>query len=132
TIREISAQADPDSRTYAVRATIPEPPPSLRLGMTASVAIKVEDAAAAVIVPLTAVTDAGGGTAVFVVEPGSRIVRRKPVTIAATAAEGVRLASGVVPGEIVVTAGVQFLRDGMKVRLPADLEQRAANNRPAE
>ncbi len=132
TIREISAQADPDSRTYAVRATVPQPPPSLRLGMTASVAIKVEDAAAAVIVPLTAVTDAGGGTAVFVVESGSRIVRRKPVTVAATAAEGVRLASGVVPGDIVVTAGVQFLREGMKVRLPADLEQSAANSRSAD
>jgi hypothetical protein len=32
----------------------------------------------------------------------------------------------------VVTAGVQFLRDGMKVRLPADVEQRAANSRSAD
>jgi hypothetical protein len=29
------------------------------------------------------------------------------------------------PGEIVVTAGVQFLRDGLRVRLPPDAEQRA-------
>jgi membrane fusion protein, multidrug efflux system len=131
-IREISAQADPDSRTYAVRATVQEPPESMRLGMTASVSIKVEDTSASVVVPLTAVTDSGGSTVVFIVEPASRTVRKKPVTLAATAPEGVRVASGLEPGEIVVTAGVQFLRDGMKVRLPADVEQRAANSRSAD
>ena len=59
-------------------------------------------------------------------------MRKKPVTLAATAPYGVRIASGLEPGEIVVTAGVQFLRDGMKVRLPADVEQRAANSRSAD
>lgn len=131
-IREISAQAEQETRTYAIRATVHAPPPEMRLGMTATVSIKVEDARASVVVPLTAVTEAGGETAVFVVEPGSRIVRRKPVTLAATAPEGVRVAGGLQPGEIVVTAGVQFLSDGMKVRLPADLEQRAANGKAGD
>jgi RND family efflux transporter MFP subunit len=125
-IREISAQADPETRTYAVRAAVHAPPPEMRLGMTATVSIRVEDARAGVVVPLTAVAEAGGEAAVFVVEPGTRIVRRKPVALAAAAPEGVRIAGGVQPGDIVVTAGVQFLRDGMKVRLPADLEQNAA------
>jgi multidrug efflux system membrane fusion protein len=124
-IREISAQAESDSRTYAVRATVHEPPAAMRLGMTATVSIKVEDAAASVVVPLTAVT------VVFVVEPASRTVRKQPVTLAATAPEGVGIAGGLEPGDIIVTAGVQFLRDGMKVRLPADVEQRAANSKSA-
>src|SRR6185503_8335887 len=131
-IREISAQADSESRTYAVRATVHEPPASLRLGMTATVAIQVEDATASVVVPLTAVTEIAGSTVVFVVEPASRVVRQKAVTLAATAPEGVRIAGGLEPGAIVVTAGVQFLRDGMKVRLPADLEQRAANSKSGD
>jgi multidrug efflux system membrane fusion protein len=131
-IREISAQAESDSRTYAVRATVHEPPAAMRLGMTATVSIKVEDAAASVVVPLTAVTEIGGSTVVFVVEPASRTVRKKPVTLAATAPEGVGIAGGLEPGDIVVTAGVQFLRDGMKVRLPADVEQRAANSKSAD
>ena len=131
-IREISAQADSESRTYAVRATVDEPPANMRLGMTATVSIRVEDAAASVVVPLAAVTESGGSTVVFTVEPASRTVRRKPVTLVATAPEGVRVASGLEPGEIVVTAGVQFLRDGMKVRLPADLEQRAANGKAGD
>jgi membrane fusion protein, multidrug efflux system len=127
-IREISAQAEPETRTYAVRATVHAPPPEMRLGMTATFSIRVPETAASVVVPLTAVTDAGGETAVFVVEPGSGIVRRKPVALAGTAPDGVRIADGLRPGEIVVTAGVQFLREGMKVRLPADLEQRAAQS----
>jgi membrane fusion protein, multidrug efflux system len=131
-IREISAQADSESRTYAVRARVHEPPAGMRLGMTATVSIQVEDATASVVVPLTAVTEIGGSTVVFVVEPASRTVRKKAVTLAATAPEGVRIASGLEPGEIVVTAGVQFLRDGMKVRLSADVEQRAANGKTAD
>jgi multidrug efflux system membrane fusion protein len=129
-IREISAQADPASRTYAVRATVHEPPPELRLGMTATVTIKVEDSAASLVVPLTAVTDAEGATIVFVVERGTRIVRRRPVILAEAAAEGVRVARGLESGDIVVTAGVQFLRDGMKVRLPPDVEQSASAAKP--
>ncbi len=31
--------------------------------------------------------------------------------------EGVRVTAGLKPGDILVTAGVQFLEDGMKVRL---------------
>jgi RND family efflux transporter MFP subunit len=131
-IREISGQADAETRTYAVRATVLAPPREMRLGMTATISIKVEDARASVVVPLAAVTEAGGETAVFVVEPGTRIVRRKPVVLAAAAPDGIRIAGGVQPGEIVVTAGVQFLRDGMKVRLPADLEQSAAAVKSAD
>jgi RND family efflux transporter MFP subunit len=131
-IREISAQADSDSRTYAVRATVHAPPASVRLGMTATVSIRIPDVSASLVVPITAVTDSGGDTVVFTVEPASRVVRRKTVTVAATAPEGVRIASGLEPGDIVVTAGVQFLRDGMKVRLPADVEQRAANSKSAD
>lgn len=124
-IREISAQADPASRTYAVRATVHEPPPAMRLGMTASVAIKVLGPAESVVVPLTAMTEIDGSAVVFVVEPASRAVRKTPVTIGGTAADGLRIADGLQAGDIVVTAGVQFLRDGMRVRLPANLEQRA-------
>jgi len=32
--------------------------------------------------------------------------------------EGVRVKAGLRPGDILVTAGVQFLQDGMKVRVP--------------
>jgi RND family efflux transporter MFP subunit len=130
-IREISAQADPSSRTYAVRATVHDPPPGMRLGMTASASIKLQDEPAYVVVPVTAVTDLYDSTVVFIVEPGNSIVRKRAVSVAGPAPEGVKIASGLAPGEIVVTAGVQFLRDGLKVRLPTDVEQRAFNAKAA-
>ena len=42
-IREIAGQADPASRTYAVRIAVERPPQAMRLGMTATVALTVEE-----------------------------------------------------------------------------------------
>jgi RND family efflux transporter MFP subunit len=119
-IREIAGQADAASRTYAVRVAAANPPPGMRLGMTATVAIRIDEGTAALLVPLTALTEADGAPVVFVVDADRKTVRRTPVTIAGTAAEGVRIAGGLSAGELVVTAGVQFLRDGMRVRLPGE------------
>ena len=117
-IREIAGQADPASRTYAVRITVSGPPPIMRLGMTASVTLRIDDESAAMVVPLTALTESEGSSAVFVVDPARKAVRKIEVTVAGLADDGVRIAKGLHPGDLVVVAGVQFLRDGMRVRLP--------------
>jgi multidrug efflux pump subunit AcrA (membrane-fusion protein) len=72
------------------------------------------------LVPLTALTRSDGRPAVYVVDTEKRTVRCTPVTVAGTADEGVRVSGGLKPGDMVVTAGVQFLRDGMRVRLPGE------------
>jgi len=117
-IREIAGQADPASRTYAVRITVSGPAPIMRLGMTASVTLRIDDESAAMVVPLTALTESEGSSAVFVVDPARKAVRKIEVTVAGLADDGVRIAKGLHPGDLVVVAGVQFLRDGMRVRLP--------------
>jgi RND family efflux transporter MFP subunit len=119
-IREIAGQADAASRTYAVRVSVSHPPQAMRLGMTATVAIRIDGQVAAMLVPLTALTEADGTPVVFVVDAEGKTVRRTPVTVAGTADEGVRVADGLKAGDTVVTAGVQFLRDGMRVKLPGD------------
>jgi RND family efflux transporter MFP subunit len=119
-IREIAGQADAASRTYAVRVAVANPPPGMRLGMTATVTLRIDGEGPALLVPLTALTEAEGAPAVFVVDVEKKTVRRTPVTVAGTAEEGVRVSGGLSPGDMVVTAGVQFLRDGMRVRLPGD------------
>ncbi len=98
----------------------------MRLGMTASVAMRVGDQAAPVVVPLTAVTESDGRPVVFVADPTTKAVRKTPVVVGAVVEDGVRIAEGLHAGELVVTAGVQFLRDGMRVRLPD--ERRSARN----
>jgi membrane fusion protein, multidrug efflux system len=119
-IREIAGQADAASRTYAVRVAIASPPQAMRLGMTATVAIRIDGEGAAMVVPLTALTEAEGTPAVFVVDTEKKTVRRTPVVVAGTADEGVRVAGGLKAGDTVVTGGVQFLRDGMRVKLPGE------------
>ena len=127
-VREIAGQADPASRTYPVRIAVAAPPEAMRLGMTATVALRLEHETAPMLVPLTALTESSNNAAVFVVDPSHKVVRRTIVALAGPSEDGVRIASGLNAGDMVVTAGVQFLRDGMRVRL---LEQRsrAAGNR---
>jgi RND family efflux transporter MFP subunit len=119
-IREIAAQADPVSRTYAVRIALTVPPGTVRLGMTASVAISVDRQAPAMVVPLSALAEAEAGPTVFVLDRDSSVVRMRPVAVGAITENGVRITDGVNAGDMVVTAGVQFLRDGMRVRLPGE------------
>jgi len=119
-IREIAGQADPASRTYAVRIAIATPPQTMRLGMTASVVLAIDETATRMVVPLSALTESDRDTVAFVVDRTSKLVRKTAVTIAGIAEDGARIAGGLQVGDMVVTAGVQFLRDGMRVRLPGE------------
>jgi RND family efflux transporter MFP subunit len=119
-IREIAGQADAASRTYAVRIAVGASPQAMRLGMTATVALRIEDEAAAMVVPLAALTESNGSPVVFVVDRVDKAVRLTPVAVGGIANEGVRIVSGLQAGDMVVIAGVQFLRDGMRVRLPGE------------
>lgn len=119
-IREIAGQAEAASRTYAVRIAIGAPPPTMRLGMTATVTISVDDENASMVVPIAAVTESEGTPVVFVVDPENKRVRKTPVTLGGTTEDGIRINGGLQAGEMVVSAGVQFLHDGMQVRLPIE------------
>jgi membrane fusion protein, multidrug efflux system len=122
-IREIAGQADPASRTYAVRIAVSGSPNFMRLGMTASVLLRIDDEAAGVVVPLTALTESDGAPVVFVVDPANEMVRKTPVSVGGIAEDGVEIPNGLRAGDVVVTAGAQFLRDGMRVRLPDQRQQ---------
>jgi membrane fusion protein, multidrug efflux system len=120
-IREIAGTADIASRTYAVRVTITRPVPEMRLGMTTSIAFKVPQETSAVIAPLTALTEQNGKTIAFVAARDSQTVIRREVEVEGVTSEGAMVKSGLLPGEILVTGGVQFLQDGMRVRLPKEV-----------
>ena len=125
-IREIAGQADPASRTYAVRIAVERPPQAMRLGMTATVALTVEENAAPMVVPLTALTESDGGTVVFVVDAMNNVARKTMVDVGGVDEHGVQIAGGLQVGDMVVSAGVQFLRDGMRIRLPGERAQAGA------
>lgn len=120
-IREIASAAEAASRTYGVRITIATPVPEMRIGMTASVSFKLVEKAADPIVPLAALTEYGGKTVAYVVDKESQTVAQREVVTDGVSEAGVRVKAGLRPGEIVVTGGVQFLQDGMKVRLAKEI-----------
>jgi len=116
-VREIAGSADPASRTYAIRVTL-APDPRTRLGMTASVEAQFPVAEDAVVVPLSALAEEGGRSRVWIVD-ATATAQPRDVTLGPVVPDGVRVVSGLKPGDVVVTAGVQFLVPGKKVRLAA-------------
>jgi len=117
-IREIAGAADTASRTYAVRVTIAKPVPQMRIGMTAAVAFRIPQDSPAVIVPITALASERGKTIAFVADKDTQTVARRDVETGRVTDEGVLVKAGLKPGEILITGGVQFLQNGMTVRLP--------------
>lgn len=118
TVREVAGSADPASRTYAVRLSIPDDPAVL-LGMTASVDVNVGSTDASVTVPVASLAEKDGKPVVWLVDRTSSTVSSKPVTVSGFAEEGARI-DGLSQGDLVVSAGTQFMSDGLKVKLPKD------------
>ncbi len=126
TVREVGVLANPLTRTYAVKAAVPNPDGALRVGMVAEVFLRQESARLAVVVPPEAVrVDESGKSCVYVVGP-DRKLRRRVVEVAGFLGEGTALAEGVAAGERVVTSGSPMLANGMVVRLADDTAADAA------
>jgi RND family efflux transporter MFP subunit len=115
-VREISPVADPATRTYQVKVTLKSPPAEMRFGSSVVGRLKATTAPV-VVLPGSALFDKGGKPAVWIVQPATGAVVLKPVIVARYETDRVVLSEGVEKGDIVVTAGVNRLREGQKVRL---------------
>lgn len=116
-VREVAAAADPATRSYRVRVSVPEAPASLRLGMTATVSIAIPQAGRAdpPVVPLPALVSVAGSQSVWVLDPKSTTVSRRIVEIGGISRDGVQVTAGLTPGDLVVVAGANLLRPGQRV-----------------
>jgi RND family efflux transporter MFP subunit len=115
-VREVSPRADPVTGTFAVRVRLIDPPETMRLGSTVTGRIQL-DAVAGISIPAAALVRADGKTAVWVFDAKNGTVSLRNIAVRASDATTVQVASGLNPGDVVVTAGVQALRPGQKVRL---------------
>ena len=116
TIREVAPRADPVTGTFRVRVRLANPPPAMRLGTTVTGRMAL-GGAPAIEVPPSAVTRSDRQASVWVVDPATETVAQRPIEIRSSDPNRVEVAAGLKPGDIVVTAGVQALRAGQKVRL---------------
>lgn len=113
-VREITPVPDPTSRAYTVKLTLPDPPAKLQLGMTAT-AVFADDKANVIVIPLTALLKNDKGSAVYVVK--NETASLVPVTTGNMLENSVEITSGLHQGDRIITAGIDKLADGEKVRL---------------
>lgn len=121
-VREVAPVADPTTRTFRVKVSLENPPQAMRFGASVLGRLK-ESTAPVVVLPGSALYDQGGKPAVWVFETASESVKLKPVVVARYETDRVVLSEGLAKGDIVVTAGVNRLREGQKVRLLAGAAQ---------
>ncbi|MFO1115946.1 MAG: efflux RND transporter periplasmic adaptor subunit [Beijerinckiaceae bacterium] len=115
-VRQVDPQADPVTRTFKVRVAVNDPPAAMRLGATVTGRMEI-DRGHGLSIPASALTADGKNPAVWIVDPASFTVALKPIEVQRFDPGTVVVSSGLDGGEIVVTAGVQALHPGQKVRL---------------
>jgi RND family efflux transporter MFP subunit len=114
-VRYVSPQADPATRTYTVRISLPDAPPQMRLGANVVGTVTL-DQGQIVTIPGSALFQKDGKPAVWLVEK-DRTVQLKPITVQRYQNDSVVVGDGLAQGDVVVTAGVQKLLPGQKVAL---------------
>jgi len=122
-IREIGASADPASRTYRVKAKLLDGQEQARLGMTATVWLD-SDKAERIAVPLVAVFTPQAQTKqqqVWLIDEATSTVKAVPVRLGAALPGELISIAGLRPGQLIVSAGVQRLKEGQTVRLSESL-----------
>jgi len=124
-VREVAGSADAQSRTFAVRVSLPNDPRVL-LGMTATIEAQADNTQPYVSIPLSALAQRNGQQIVWLVDRSAGIVHSRAVKVADFADDGVRVADGLRAGDVVVAAGTQFMTENMKVKLSAASAQQAA------
>lgn len=117
TIREISAAADPVTRTFLVKADIGNGATSgIRLGQTASVLVELPQTPGVTKLPLSALREEQGRSSVWLVDSKLMTVSSQAVKLGGADGNEAVITSGLTPGQIVVTAGVHVLSPGQKVK----------------
>ena len=115
-VREVAPQADPVTRTFEVKVGLTDPPAAMRLGSTVVGRMQL-DATPVIEIPASALTEFDRRPAVWVVDPKALTVSLRNVDILRQGPATVAIAEGLDTGDIVVTAGVQALFPGQKIRL---------------
>ncbi len=118
-VREVAASADPATRTYQVKLSLPEGA-AVPLGATAYVRLPaLSGAVTAIKLPTSALVRSTEGdrtgSAVWVFDKASGTVQPRAVVVAGAEGNQIVIGQGLQPGEEVVAAGVHVLSPGQKV-----------------
>jgi RND family efflux transporter MFP subunit len=119
-LREVAPSADPATRTYLAKFSLPDAGDSVSLGMTATLTLADRVTERVAKLPLSALYSQGGDPSLYVVDASGDIAL-KPVAVKSYETNCVVISGGVDEGARVVTLGVQKLDPAQKVRVVSSL-----------
>ena len=126
TIGTVDTRIDTTSRSFRVRASLPNPDLLLPAGLFVLVDVTLSEREA-VVIPEEAVLTEAGRTVVYVA--ADERAERRGVELGQRTVGLVEIRSGVEPGELVVTRGLQRMRDGVGIRYePPEADDEAPAN----
>ena len=115
-VRLVNVSAEPQTRTYMVRITVPNPKADLLVGMIAEARILGNETIDVLTLPgQSLVRDPQGAPRVFVYFPNEKRVYARRVTVGGIMDQDVQIIDGVKDSDSVVVAGQQLLREGSVV-----------------
>ena len=122
TVREVAPTVDPANGTVRVKVGIDQTPAAMTLGAAVIGAGRLKPRAR-VVLPWSALGSQDGKPAVWVIDRKTRAVSQRQVNIEAYRTGEIILRDGLVPGDIVVTAGGQLLQPNQIVALVEEVKR---------
>ncbi len=117
-VSEVATTADPVTRTFQIRLVFepPEDDTAILPGMTARVLANPLTEDVMRLPSHAAFADESGAAQVWLVDPSTMTVARRPVQLGELTGGDVEILEGLAEGDQVAISGVSQLRDGMQVR----------------
>jgi RND family efflux transporter MFP subunit len=119
-LREIAPSADPATRTYLAKFSLPDAGEEVALGMTATLTLADPQSERVARLPLSSLYSQGGDPSLYVVDHKGDVTL-KPVTVKSYESNNVVISGGVEEGASIVVLGVQKLDPSQKVRVVSSL-----------
>ena len=120
-LRELAPSADPTTRTYLAKFSMPGAGSEVQLGMTATLILSDAASERVARLPFSALFDQGGGPSLYVVDTKTGAITLKGVAVKSYERNDVLISGGVAEGADVVALGVQKLNPAEKVRVVSSL-----------
>ncbi|MBB3256630.1 RND family efflux transporter MFP subunit [Paraburkholderia bannensis] len=129
-VRELSAAADPQSRTWRIKLTLEHPDADVRLGMTANIALapnptgKANAQPRSFTIPATALFHDGNAPALWIVQGtagADNVLQLRRVSVSRYDARTITVTDGLKDGDRIVLQGVHTVSVGEKVQPIAPL-----------
>src|ERR1700675_1464363 len=105
-LREVAPSADPATRTYLAKFSLPDAGQTVSLGMTATLTLADPATTRVARLPLSALFSQGGDPSLYIVDANGEVVL-KPVTVKSYGSNDVVITGGVDDGSKVGVLGVQ-------------------------